>query len=178
MPVPIGWVTRGPHPSHGQRRGVQPSSPWPAAILSPVTKLANPKLHHIAITVTDLDASMAWYQEVLDVSLLMEVPHPGGTGMLLTDEQQSLAIVLHRHDANEKELFSEKRTGLDHVGFMVSSRAELEEWQGHLAAHGVVRSSEAASPLTQSPIVDEPYGSVLVFRDPDNIQLEFVAPPA
>ena len=121
---------------------------------------------------------MAWYQEVFDVSLLMEVPHPGGTGMLMTDAQQTLAIVLHRHDANEQEHFSEKRTGLDHVGFMVGSRAELKGWQEHLATHGVVPSSEAASPLTQSPIADEPYGSVLVFRDPDNIQLEFFAPLA
>jgi hypothetical protein len=32
--------------------------------------------------------------------------------------------------------------------------------------------------LTQSPIADEVYGSVLVFRDPDNIQLEFFAPPS
>jgi hypothetical protein len=31
--------------------------------------------------------------------------------------------------------------------------------------------------LTQSPIADEPYGSVLVFRDPDNIQLELFSPP-
>ena len=30
----------------------------------------------------------------------------------------------------------------------------------------------ANKPLTQSPIADEPYGSVLVFRDPDNIQIE------
>ena len=29
-----------------------------------------------------------------------------------------------------------------------------------------------------SPIADEPYASVLVFRDPDNIQLELFAPAA
>ena len=29
-----------------------------------------------------------------------------------------------------------------------------------------------------SPISDQPWGSVLVFRDPDNIQLELCAPPA
>ncbi|MDQ3662895.1 MAG: VOC family protein [Actinomycetota bacterium] len=142
-----------------------------------MVRLANPILHHLALTVTDLDASMAWYQEIFDVSLRMEVPHTGGTGMLLTDEQLTLAIVLHRHDGNERERFSEKRTGLDHAGFTVASRSELVSWRDHLAAHGVVPSAEAASPLTQSPIVDEVYGSVLVFRDPDNIQLEFVAPP-
>ena len=34
----------------------------------------------------------------------------------------------------------------------------------------------ANKPLTRPPIADEPYGSVLVFRDPDNIQLEPFAP--
>ena len=42
----------------------------------------------------------------------------------------------------------------------------------------MVRAERADKPLTQSPISDQPYGSVLVFRDPDNIQLELFAPPA
>ncbi len=41
----------------------------------------------------------------------------------------------------------------------------------------MTRADVADKPLTQSPIADEPYGSVLVFRDPDNIQLELFAPP-
>lgn len=32
-------------------------------------------------------------------------------------------------------------------------------------------------PLAQSPITDEAYGSVIVFRDPDNPQLELFCPP-
>jgi hypothetical protein len=39
-----------------------------------------------------------------------------------------------------------------------------------------VRVDTANRPLTQSPIADEPYGCVLVFRDPDNIQLELFSP--
>ena len=54
---------------------------------------------------------------------------------------------------------------------------EVETWQGHLERCGVVRAEVAAEPLTQSPIVDEAYGSVLVFHDPDNIQLELFCPP-
>jgi len=42
----------------------------------------------------------------------------------------------------------------------------------------VVCAEQADKPLTQSPISDQPYGSVLVFRDVDNIQLELFAPPA
>jgi len=66
--------------------------------------------------------------------------------------------------------------GLDHAGFVVPTRADLVAWQEHLEANGVVRADTADKPLTQSPIADEPYGSILVFRDPDNVQLEFLAP--
>jgi glyoxylase I family protein len=139
--------------------------------------VSRPILHHIALTVTDVDASVRWYEEVFGISFRMDAPHPGGVGKLLADDERQLNIVLHRHDANAREEFVETRTGLDHVGFMVSDRAELEAWEAHLEKNGVTRSAAADGPLTESPIVDEPYGSVLVFRDPDNIQLELFAPP-
>ena len=124
-------------------------------------------LHHVALTVTDLDASIAWYERVFGIAYQMDGPHEGGVGKLLADPEWRLIIVLHRHDANQRERFAETRTGLDHVGFSVPSRAELEAWQAHLQELGV----------DQSPIADTPYGSILVFRDPDNIQLEMFAPP-
>jgi catechol-2,3-dioxygenase len=86
-------------------------------------------------------------------------------------------LVLHRHDANPGEQFSERRNGLDHVGFIVSSRSELNNWQEHLAEIGVRQMQTADEPCTQSPICDASYAAVLVFRDPDNIQLELFAPP-
>ena len=139
--------------------------------------MATASLHHIALTVTDLDASVPWYEKVLGIAFQDEVPHEGGVGKLLADEGGSLAIVLHRHDGNQGELFAETRTGLDHVGFLVPSRDDLVAWQTHLENHGVVRSSAADKPLTQSPIADTSYGSVLVLRDPDNIQLELFSLP-
>ncbi len=137
-----------------------------------------PSIHHIALTVTDLDASIAWYEKVFDIKYQMEEGHKGGTGKVLADEAWQLMIVLHRHDSNQAETFAETRTGLDHVGLAVPSRNDLEAWQAHLEEMGVTRSSAADRPCTQSPIVDRPYGSVLVFRDPDNIQLEMFAPPS
>jgi catechol 2,3-dioxygenase-like lactoylglutathione lyase family enzyme len=135
-------------------------------------------LHHIALTVTDLDVSIPWYEKVFGISFFVEVPHPGGTGMLLADEARQFVIALHRHDANGGETFAETRTGLDHVGLMVPSRADLESWQAHLEAAGVARAAAADRPCTQSPIDDRPFGSILGFRDPDNIQLELFAPPS
>ena len=134
------------------------------------------RLHHLALTVADLDASVEWYGSVFDVHPVMDIPHQGGVGRILADADQTLAFALHRHDTNDGELFDETTTGLDHAGFAVSSRADLEAWQDHLESHGVVRADAADKPLTQSPIADEPYASVLVFRDPDNIQLELFAP--
>jgi glyoxylase I family protein len=144
----------------------------------PTTTVPTARLHHLALTVTDVDASVRWYEEIFGVRFAMDVPHPGGVGKLLADEQRQLVIVLHRHDTNDGALFGESVTGLDHAGFLVPSRSDLEAWQAHLADHGVVLADHADKPLTQSAIADEHYGSVLVFRDPDNIQLELFSPPA
>jgi glyoxylase I family protein len=142
-----------------------------------MVNVARPRLHHIALTVTDVDASIRWYQDVFGVRYQMDAPHEGGVGKVLADETHELMIVLHRHDANDDGLFAESTTGLDHVGFFVQSRSELEDWQAHLESNGVARCQVADKPSTQSPIADEVYGSVLVFRDPDNIQLELFCPP-
>jgi catechol 2,3-dioxygenase-like lactoylglutathione lyase family enzyme len=139
--------------------------------------VAHPSLHHIVLTVKDIDRSIPWYEKLFGIMYRMEEPHPGGTGKLLADDNWQLIIVLHRHDGNQGETFHETRTGLDHVGFMVPTRQDLEAWQTHLEAHGVAHAEAADRPCTQSPIRDRPYGSVLVFRDPDNIQLEFFAQP-
>ena len=129
-------------------------------------------LHHVALTVTDVPRSTAWYERVFDIRFRLEAPHQGGTGLLLADDAWQLIIVLHRHDDNERERFRETRTGLDHVGFAVGSRPDLLRWQARLKELGIAVSDAADRPLTQSPIADTPQGSVLVFRDPDNIQLE------
>jgi len=136
-----------------------------------------PSIHHIALTVTNLEASIAWYETIFDIKYHMEVPHEGGTGKVLADDAGHLVFALHHHDANQSEPCAETRTGLDHVGLSVPTRADLETWQTHLEERGVQRSPVANRPCTQSPIADLPFGSILVFRDPDNIQLEMFAPP-
>jgi glyoxylase I family protein len=140
--------------------------------------IAPARLHHLALTVSNVDDSIRWYEAVFGIRYLMDVPHPGGVGKLLADEGMHLVFVLHHHDVNGGEVFDESRTGLDHVGLVLPTRADLEAWQEHLESNDVIRADMADKPLTQSPIADEPYGSVLVFRDPDNIQLELFAPPA
>jgi catechol 2,3-dioxygenase-like lactoylglutathione lyase family enzyme len=142
-----------------------------------MSQLGRPNLHHVAITVRDFTVSIPWYEQLFQIAMQVEAPHEGGTGKLLADEAWSLILVLHEHDVNDGREFSERATGLDHIGFGVRDRAELVSYQERLEALGVRRVDVADRPLTQSPIADTPYGGVLVFRDPDNIQLEFFSPP-
>jgi catechol-2,3-dioxygenase len=134
------------------------------------------RLHHIAITVHDFERSMPWYAAIFGITYRMDVPHEGGVGKLMTDESWELAIVLHEHATTPQGNFNEAVVGLDHVGFQIGTRKDLLSWQRHLEENGVMPAPAADRPLTQAPIVDEPYGAILVFRDPDNIQLELFVP--
>ncbi|HWH31111.1 MAG TPA: VOC family protein [Egibacteraceae bacterium] len=128
---------------------------------------AFPSIGHVALTVSDLPASVAWYGKLFGVEPVLDenvgafhhTVFPVGGGL----------IGLHAHPSTAGEdRFDEYRVGLDHVAFGCADRSELEEWAGRLDGLGVAHSG----------IVDAGYGSGLSFRDPDGIALEFFAPPA
>jgi glyoxylase I family protein len=91
-----------------------------------MSNITQPCLRHLAITVTDLDASVRWYESVFDVHPILDIPRPGGVGRLLAGADQQLIIALHQHETNDGGLFSETTTGLDHGGFTVPTRRDLE----------------------------------------------------
>jgi glyoxylase I family protein len=126
--------------------------------------------HHFSSTVCDVEASARWYERVFGMNRVpVTFPHYGaedsGYAVLLADPRSSVMIGLHHHDANLGEAFHESRTGLDHISFGVADRADLEAWASWLDELGIGHSGviDTAKPV--------PY-SVVVFRDPDNIQLE------
>src|SRR5260370_17833210 len=100
-----------------------------------MSTVTSPRLHHLALTVTDVDASVRWYEEVFGIRFRMDVPHVGGVGKLLADDERELMILLHRHDTSTGALFGETVTGLDHARFMAPTRADLQAWQAHLAVN-------------------------------------------
>jgi catechol 2,3-dioxygenase-like lactoylglutathione lyase family enzyme len=129
-------------------------------------------IHHFSPTVSDVEASASWYQEVFGmIRLPITFPHHDreetGYAVLLLEPGSGVLIGLHHHEANEGETFDEGRTGLDHIAFRVPDRAALDGWAAKLdglgIAHTGVRDIEGPAPF-----------STLVFRDPDNIQLEFI----
>jgi catechol 2,3-dioxygenase-like lactoylglutathione lyase family enzyme len=130
-------------------------------------------IHHFSVTVRDIDTSAAWYQRVFRAERVpMKFPHyereDTGYGVLLVEPRSGLVIGLHTNTGNDGDEFDEARTGLDHVGFNVASREELDAWTAWLDELGVEHSSVRVG--------DEPFSfATLVFRDPDNIQLELFA---
>jgi glyoxylase I family protein len=80
-----------------------------------------------------------------------------------------LGLTEHRDAA--PDTFEETRVGLDHLAFRVRDHGELDGWQRRLTEADV-----AHSPI--APANSVPGAIVLVFRDPDNIQLELFAEPA
>ena len=127
-----------------------------------------PGLHHVAVTVTDLDRSAAWYRKLFDAEPVLDEDTGAFYHKVWAFDNGSL-FGIHGHKATDpKDKFSEFRVGLDHVSFGVGSRAELEEWKKRLDDMGYENGG----------VVDAHYGSGLSFRDPDNNALEIFAPPA
>ena len=122
--------------------------------------------HHIAFTVRDADRSAAFYRDLLGMQVLMEGNEEEVRFRILAHPQSGWVIGVRQYPGHADGEFSEFRTGLDHFAFTVDTRAELEAWQARLDEQGV--------PYT--PIAETPIGTVIVFRDPDNIQLEFWLP--
>ena len=132
-------------------------------------------VHHFSPTVSDVEASAGWYEKVFSMFRVpITFPHyereDTGYAVLLVDPVSGLAIGLHHNEGNDGKPFDEARTGLDHMGFRVPDRESLDAWVTKLddlgVAHSGIRDITEPTPF-----------STLVFRDPDNIQLELIYSP-
>ncbi|QYF90709.1 VOC family protein [Arthrobacter sp. PAMC25284] len=127
---------------------------------------ALPAIDHLALTVSNAEASVAFYSRLWDA-------RPTGTmndGPFVRHKfdlggGMSLGLTEHREAPGDTR-FNEQNPGLDHVGFAVASGTELAEWAAHLDGIGVAHSG----------IVEASYGHALSFKDPDGIALEFFLP--
>jgi len=124
-------------------------------------------VHHLRLTVTDVDRAVTFYTQVLGFNKLMDL----NPGAFLSNGKVGLGIGPHPHPdrALTNDRFDENRVGLDHLSFEVSSRAALDDAVRVLDQHRVEHSEVRD--------LGEAFGiCILVFRDPDNVQLELSGP--
>ncbi len=133
-------------------------------------------VHHLRLTVTDIDRSRDFYTRLLGFQVAVEAPpksdpqyeatYPvlwGGVVMM----QGNMLLGL-RPVAPQGDSFSPDRVGLDHLSFNVASRAELESAIKLFDENGVKHGE--ITRLGGFGI------DILPFFDPDGIQLELTAP--
>jgi glyoxylase I family protein len=130
-------------------------------------------VHHLALTVTDVDRSVPWYERVLQLKEMArrEDAETGVRKVLLRGRADSFTVILVQRPDTERGDCDRRHTGLHHVAFKVDSFVELKEWEQRLDDYGV-----SHSPATASRTL--PGSAVVVFHDPDGIQLEVWAGPA
>ena len=125
-----------------------------------------PAITHVALTVSDLTRSRAWYGRLFGADPVVD-EDAGTFHHVVWLVGNTLVGIHHFPDMHSTEPFDERRPGLDHLAFSCADRSELEEWERYLDGLDIAHSG----------IVDASYGSGLSFRDPDNIALEYFAPP-
>ncbi len=135
-------------------------------------------IHHLRLTVTDIQRSRQFYTSLLGFQVAVESPPPGDPAEAEAFRILFGGVVMVRGNllmglrpvAPASDRFDPDRVGLDHLSFGVASRDDLERAARLFDEHGVTHGQ-----ITRLPS----FGiDVLSFEDPDGIQLELTAPVA
>ena len=122
-------------------------------------------VHHVRLTVTDVQRARDFYTGVLGFQVAGELPP---AIVLLSNG----SIILVLSPAPERPIsgdrFDPNRVGLDHLSFQVVHRDDLDQAIRVLDERGIRHGDIGHYPDLGI--------SVLPFRDPDGIQLELAAP--
>lgn len=117
--------------------------------------------HHVALTVSDLAASAAWYERLFDLEQVIDEPGDERRAKVYRLRGTTALLGLVQHAGNDGSGFRPDRTGLDHAAFQVATRADIDAWAERLDDADVAHSG----------VISIPMGAILNFADPDGIQL-------
>lgn len=120
-------------------------------------------VHHVALRVTQLDRSIAFYQSLFGFQVVAALPD-----VTILSNGALLLGLREQAQADSGDRFDEFRVGLDHISFAVASREDLDRAVRTLDQRDV--------PHGEIEDMGRDFGLyVLALRDPDNIQLELTA---
>ena len=93
-----------------------------------------PALTHFAVTVSDLDRSIAWYEALFETPAFFV----GDEATYRFAVWLEPSFALHEHaTGSDGSPFDEHRIGLDHIAFGCATREELEAWPARLDTLGI-----------------------------------------
>ncbi|WP_322763242.1 VOC family protein [Frankia sp. Cr2] len=116
-------------------------------------------IHHVKIPVTDLARSVDWYTKVFDFRVLMEFAEADGIVRGVAGEAPGLGVTQLTFRFNPKA--AEGCRGFDPVSFAVNDHPDIQAWAAHLDTLGI----------RHSPVIEASVGWLLVFNDPDGLEL-------
>ncbi len=122
---------------------------------------------HVGLNITELDRSIAFYQNVLGFDLLHRSDTPGRRFAFLGQGGELTLTLWQQSDG----AFAERQPGLHHLAFEVPSVADVEAAEQRLQALGVEFQYEGIVPHAEG----SDSGGIF-FRDPDGIRLEVYTP--
>jgi catechol 2,3-dioxygenase-like lactoylglutathione lyase family enzyme len=120
-------------------------------------------VHHVTLTVQDVDRSAEWYQRVLGPADAARRSGDGWERIRLAWPTGLVIGVTKHESAGPHDHFDERRMGLDHIGLTCTSEDEVRDWAARLDDLGVAHG----------PVEVAPYGWAVTARDPDGIAIEF-----
>lgn len=123
--------------------------------------------HHLTLTVTDINRARDFYIGLLGLKVIAEI---SPTRFIAGNDHVFFGVTEppDPSQAIEDDRFSENRVGLDHLSFTVDSRQDIERAQRLF--------DEAGVPHAEIKDIPDFGITVMMFSDPDNIQLELSAP--
>ncbi|MEV5528362.1 VOC family protein [Streptomyces prunicolor] len=116
-------------------------------------------IHHVKMPVTDLDRSRDWYGRVLGFKVTYEFQDADGVVRGVAGEVPGLGDSMLCLRVNSEA--AQGCQGFDPVSFAVPDRADIEAWAAHLDTLGI----------PHSPVIEASIGWLLVFNDPDGLDL-------
>jgi catechol-2,3-dioxygenase len=122
---------------------------------------------HAGLSVIDLDRSLAFYREVLDLEVI-QISHDPERRYAFLGSGGRLFLTLWQQST---ETFEPRRAGLHHLAFELADFQAVQAIEARLRARGMTPHYDGVVPHGEGG-----ESAALFFTDPDGIRLEVYSP--